>query len=322
MGSRFVCQSDRLLFGKISLDDVDLMQELYGSDKIMKYVTGKARTREETLIRLRRNIEQYETHGFGLYTVYRKKDGTFIGRCGIEPVEKNGSIEGELAWMFNEESWGKGYGTEAAKCLIEFAFEKLKLPRLIANVEKGNRFSKKIIEHAGMDLIDDNETSLQYHLYRKDKSLKCKYRSATENDVEHCKNLLEKNKLPFDDFSLSKIACIIAEDEKGIIGLAGLEIHGNDGLFRSFVVADHYKGYGVGSKLLKMMKVFGEKKEIKAFYLLTETAKNYFLKYGFEKIDRDNAPIEIQKTSEFSSICPDSAIVLKSTIRGISKGSV
>ena len=50
---------------------------------------------------------------------------------------------------------------------------------------------------------------------------------------------------------------------------------------------------------------------IEALYLLTETADKYFAKKGYTAISREIVPVEIKSSSEFSHVCPVSAIVMK-----------
>ena len=45
-------------------------------------------------------------------------------------------------------------------------------------------------------------------------------------------------------------------------------------------------------------------------YLLTTTAEKYFLKFGFNKIEKISAPELIKQTEEFKSICPESAVFM------------
>jgi amino-acid N-acetyltransferase len=46
-------------------------------------------------------------------------------------------------------------------------------------------------------------------------------------------------------------------------------------------------------------------------YLLTETASEYFEAKGYERISREDAPAALSASSEFSHVCPVSAIVMK-----------
>ena len=50
-------------------------------------------------------------------------------------------------------------------------------------------------------------------------------------------------------------------------------------------------------------------------YMFTETAPQYFERKGYEKISRDSVPKSIHASSEFSSVCPVSAIVMKKSLK-------
>jgi len=51
-----------------------------------------------------------------------------------------------------------------------------------------------------------------------------------------------------------------------------------------------------------------------AIYLLTETAKPYFEKRSYTIVERDNTPDVIRRSSEFSHVCPVTAVVMKKTL--------
>jgi len=55
---------------------------------------------------------------------------------------------------------------------------------------------------------------------------------------------------------------------------------------------------------------------ISDMYLLTETADKYFSKKGYHPINRDEVPTEVKASSEFSYVCPVSAIVMKKPLSG------
>jgi ubiquinone/menaquinone biosynthesis C-methylase UbiE len=54
---------------------------------------------------------------------------------------------------------------------------------------------------------------------------------------------------------------------------------------------------------------------LEAIYLLTVAAQTYFERFGFVSIDRDEAPLEIRRTVEFSEACPKTAAVMKLGLR-------
>ncbi|WP_369128168.1 GNAT family N-acetyltransferase [Inconstantimicrobium porci] len=56
----------------------------------------------------------------------------------------------EIGWVFNNSYHNKGYATEAAKAVLKYAFEDLKLHRVIATCDTENTASYKVMEKIGM----------------------------------------------------------------------------------------------------------------------------------------------------------------------------
>jgi arsenate reductase len=95
-----------------------------------------------------------------------------------------------------------------------------------------------------------------------------------------------------------------------IVAVAGLEIHGDVGLLRSVAVAPSQRGAGLGRLLVEdRLRAAGEHK-LRAVYLLTTTAADYFRRLGFVDVRRADAPAGLQGSSEFATVCPASAVSL------------
>jgi amino-acid N-acetyltransferase len=123
--------------------------------------------------------------------------------------------------------------------------------------------------------------------------------------------LLAAEKLPVEDLPESLDNFIVAIQDGAIIGVAGVEIYGVFGLLRSLAVRPEYRSVGIAGKLLGRINAICKLKGLSAIYLLTETAPGYFEKKRFLKIGRDDVPSEVQRSSEFSHVCPVSAIVMR-----------
>ena len=52
------------------------------------------------------------------------------------------------------------------------------------------------------------------------------------------------------------------------------------------------------------------------FDLLTTTAEDFFVRRGYGVVGRDAAPAVVQKTTEFRSLCPDSAVCMMKHLAG------
>lgn len=126
--------------------------------------------------------------------------------------------------------------------------------------------------------------------------------------------LLIDCKLPTHDIIQNKIDFKVAVNGDNLVGCIGIEPYGKDALLRSFAIADNFRNKSLGSDLLQLILKECKDMGIERIHLLTTTAENYFLKYGFIKSDRASAPKSIIETTEFSEICPSTSIYLTLSI--------
>jgi len=71
-----------------------------------------------------------------------------IGGIGLHKVDRY-NRKGEVGYWLGENYWRQGYGSEALRAVIDFAFSRLKLRRLEAGVFVGNPSSGKLLEKFG-----------------------------------------------------------------------------------------------------------------------------------------------------------------------------
>lgn len=132
----------------------------------------------------------------------------------------------------------------------------------------------------------------------------------------HCAlTLLSEHGLPTGDLAdldlSSFLGCGDEDDPEGIVGL---ELHGADALLRSLAVRAGSQSRGCGKALVKAAEAFAREQGAESLYLLTETAETFFAKLGYERIDRAVVSESIRRTREFSSLCPDSAAVMRKAL--------
>jgi len=138
------------------------------------------------------------------------------------------------------------------------------------------------------------------------------------NQAKNCREdiitLLSSEKLPAGDLPATLENFLMAVQDDELIGVIGLEIYGNYSLLRSLVVKPAFRNQNIAGKLIAQIETLAVSKGLKAIFLLTETATDYFARKGYEKISRNDVPEEVQQSSEFSHVCPQSAIVMKKDI--------
>ena len=122
--------------------------------------------------------------------------------------------------------------------------------------------------------------------------------------------LLAANDLPVVDLDESKslFACL---DNDEVTGTGGLEFFKDCALLRSVSVKKNVQKVGLGKFIVEELEKITKGKGINRLYLLTTTAEDFFTKLGYKIIDRKELPIEIKNTTEFTSVCPSTASVLR-----------
>jgi amino-acid N-acetyltransferase len=147
-------------------------------------------------------------------------------------------------------------------------------------------------------------------------------RSAVPSDLPAIERLLTDSDLP--TAGVGEIIAAHARDffvaetgdegEKGIVGVAGLEVCCNNALLRSVAVRPEWRRHAVGRDLVRRIVRDAEGRGLHALYLLTTTAEQYFPRFGFERVERQDVAPEIAETVEFKSACPASAVAMKKTL--------
>jgi len=123
--------------------------------------------------------------------------------------------------------------------------------------------------------------------------------------------LLKAEKLPVDDLPGNLDLFFVAISDSEIVGVIGLEHHPPFGLLRSMVVRKDHQNQKVATALVATLEKHAADLKIEWIYLLTETASGYFEKKNYQRVERIEVPDEIKQSTEFSSVCPVSAIVMK-----------
>ena len=102
----------------------------------------------------------------------------------------------------------------------------------------------------------------------------------------------------------------VAESHGTVIGATGIEVHHDFGLLRSAVVVPPWRGKGVGEALTRDRIAWSRREGLQALYLLTNTAAEFFPRFGFIRVERTRAPNAIQASREFAETCCASAVVM------------
>jgi amino-acid N-acetyltransferase len=133
---------------------------------------------------------------------------------------------------------------------------------------------------------------------------------ASAADLNEVVDLLRESDLPTEDVSGIIADFWVARTGGDLVGTVALERYGEIGLLRSLAVTPTHRGCGLAARLCDHLMEWARKDGISDLYLLTTDADAYFERNGFVAIERNETPVEIRSTTQFTELCPDSAIVM------------
>lgn len=165
-----ILETERLLIRPFTIQDSEIA---YQNSKSIGWVNedlseAEQQAANQTYIQWcalnHQQLAQLHQPPYGDRAVVHKEDNQVIGSCGFVPYvakftvfpyfgkQKDGleTAETGLMWTVGAPYQKKGYGSEIAKALVDYAFTGLNLHHVIATTEFDNIGSQKVMQKAGM----------------------------------------------------------------------------------------------------------------------------------------------------------------------------
>jgi amino-acid N-acetyltransferase len=135
--------------------------------------------------------------------------------------------------------------------------------------------------------------------------------AARGQDLPAVLELLDRVELPGEDLENHLDGMLVARGAGQVVGSATLEFYGASALLRSVVVDPRRQGGGLGVGLTLAALDLARERGVARVYLLTETAGEFFPRFGFRSVARAEVAPEVKQSVEFGSVCPDTALVMQ-----------
>ncbi|MGZ6059313.1 MAG: arsenic resistance N-acetyltransferase ArsN2 [Myxococcaceae bacterium] len=136
-------------------------------------------------------------------------------------------------------------------------------------------------------------------------------RPARPDDREGIEQLLIARGLPTAGAPAHLGAFVVAEEGSALVGCAGIERYGEVGLLRSVAVSEESAGRGLGTELVARSLELAGQLGLRALFLLTTTAADYFPRFGFQPIPRGALPTSLAQSEELRGACPATATAMR-----------
>lgn len=167
-----ILETERLLLRKLNYGDFDALYAVLADSDIMQhypYTFDEARVRRW----IERNLQRYETEGFGLWAVVLKATGEMIGDCGITMQNIHGKMLPEVGYHIRRDHQRNGYASEAAAGCIAWAFSNFDFPAIYSYMKYTNKASQRTAMKNGLRFVEeypdpDNEFTRVYAITREE----------------------------------------------------------------------------------------------------------------------------------------------------------
>lgn len=172
-----VLATPRLILRQIGADDLDAHMELLNTPAVMRWLGG-VQPRAVIAAKHLAAREGFAAEGFGFMMMAERATGEVVGHCGLRriahPLAPN-QRDHEIGWLVREDRWRLGYAQEAMRAVLQWGFDVIGAPHIVALTCQPNVGSWRLMEKLGMtrradlDFRDpaDPEPIIQYAITAK-----------------------------------------------------------------------------------------------------------------------------------------------------------
>lgn len=142
-------RTERLRLRPFTEADAGALFALHTSADVLRYWDSPPWSDRGRAERFLAASRQMADDGTGIRVALdRESDGAFIGWCSLTRLNRD-FRSAALTYCLSADAWGRGYATEAARALVEWAFVALDLNRIQAETDTRNLASARVLDKLG-----------------------------------------------------------------------------------------------------------------------------------------------------------------------------
>ncbi len=146
-------ETDRLILRPLTAAHLAEFAGMNADPVVMAYFAAPM-TLEESEAAIARYAAARERNGFSFMAAETRNTGEFTGMIGMQVmrdvVPNLPQPAVEIGWRLRREYQGQGLATEGARAVVDFAFNELRLPNVVAITAVANAPSRHVMEKLGM----------------------------------------------------------------------------------------------------------------------------------------------------------------------------
>ena len=152
-------ETPRLLLRDFVEDDLEALAVLMANADFMRFSSGTLSHEETERFLFDRVVAPARAGLPSQFAMIVRAENRLVGYCGFFRQVVDEVNEIEIGYRLDPTYWNRGLATEAARAVRDYAFEKLKLERVISLIHPDNRASRRVAEKNAMKL--EKETNFR-----------------------------------------------------------------------------------------------------------------------------------------------------------------
>jgi len=147
-----VIETERLRMRGHTVSDLDSVAAMWGDPAIVRHITGKPSTREESWARLTRYAGHWALMAYGFWLIEEKATGRFVGEAGFADFKREMDVPFEApehGWSLTSWAQGQGFASEALKAQLAWADEHFGRAPIVCMIAPENTPSIRLAEKHG-----------------------------------------------------------------------------------------------------------------------------------------------------------------------------
>ncbi|KAH7927679.1 acyl-CoA N-acyltransferase [Leucogyrophana mollusca] len=142
--------TDRLILREFKDGDLDSLLALRNEPSVQRGVTSQPTVPRPT--KYKEFLKELAENSTIWFTIILKETGGFVGQCSIKATEPQKNRDAVFGISMFPEFWGKGYGTEATRFTVDYAFKALGVQRVSLTVLEGNPGAIAVYKKVGFQI--------------------------------------------------------------------------------------------------------------------------------------------------------------------------
>jgi len=151
MKRTIILTTPRLILRLWQPEDIEPYYQINQDPEVVYYLLGpQSRTQVEQFVA--HATAEFAVDKFCKFAVEEKATGLLIGFVGISRPTFTAPFTPaiDIGWRLGSTFWGKGYATEAALAVVNYAFTVLKIDEIVSFAVASNVRSLRVMEKIGM----------------------------------------------------------------------------------------------------------------------------------------------------------------------------